>query len=144
MPPYVVFSDATLRDMLLYRPRTLDELGRISGIGAVKRERYGDDILAVLAALCCSVIGGVISGSAQGLIIQKIMDEQTRKLFYATQVFIITIPYLLFIPLGAYIAQVLGMSADDVFAAYVKKNAVNFQRQESGYTVKDESDNKHI
>ena len=42
------------------------------------------------------------------------------------------------------LAQVLGMGADDVFAAYVKKNAVNFKRQESGYTVKDESDNKHI
>ena len=28
------------------------------------------------------------------------------------------------------LAQVLGMSADDVFAAYVKKNAVNFQRQQ--------------
>jgi dimeric dUTPase (all-alpha-NTP-PPase superfamily) len=41
-------------------------------------------------------------------------------------------------------AQVLGMSADDVFAAYVKKNEVNFKRQESGYTVKDENDNKHI
>ena len=32
------------------------------------------------------------------------------------------------------LAQVLGMSADDVFNAYVKKNAVNFKRQESGYT----------
>src|SRR5476649_182718 len=42
------------------------------------------------------------------------------------------------------LAQVLGMSADDVFAAYVKKNEVNFKRQDSGYTVKDESDNKHI
>ena len=42
------------------------------------------------------------------------------------------------------LAQVLGLSADDVFAAYVKKNEVNFKRQESGYTVKDESDNKHI
>lgn len=41
-------------------------------------------------------------------------------------------------------AQVLGMSADDVFAAYVKKNAVNFQRQESGYTQKDHDDSKHI
>ena len=41
-------------------------------------------------------------------------------------------------------AQVLGMSADDVFDAYVKKNAVNFQRQESGYTQKDEHDSKHI
>ena len=42
------------------------------------------------------------------------------------------------------LAQVLGMSADDVFNAYVKKNEVNFKRQESGYTVKDESDSKHI
>ena len=42
------------------------------------------------------------------------------------------------------LAQVLGLSADDVFAAYVKKNEVNFKRQESGYTVKDENDNRHI
>ncbi|MPN47388.1 hypothetical protein SDC9_194990 [bioreactor metagenome] len=41
-------------------------------------------------------------------------------------------------------AQVLGMSADDVFNAYVRKNAVNFQRQESGYSVKDHNDSKHI
>ena len=41
-------------------------------------------------------------------------------------------------------AQVLGMSADDVFAAYMKKNEVNFKRQESGYTKKDEHDSKHI
>ena len=42
------------------------------------------------------------------------------------------------------IAQVLGMSADDVFQAYVKKNQVNIQRQESGYVKKDESDSRHI
>jgi dimeric dUTPase (all-alpha-NTP-PPase superfamily) len=41
-------------------------------------------------------------------------------------------------------AQVLGMSAADVFNAYVKKNEVNFKRQESGYAVKDEADSKHI
>jgi dimeric dUTPase (all-alpha-NTP-PPase superfamily) len=42
------------------------------------------------------------------------------------------------------LAQVLGMSADDVFEAYVKKNEVNFKRQESGYTKKDENDSRHI
>ena len=42
------------------------------------------------------------------------------------------------------LAQVLGMSADDVFEAYVKKNEVNFKRQDSGYTEKDEDDSKHI
>jgi dimeric dUTPase (all-alpha-NTP-PPase superfamily) len=41
-------------------------------------------------------------------------------------------------------AQVLGMTADDVYQAYLKKNAVNFQRQETGYTRKDEGDSKHI
>jgi dimeric dUTPase (all-alpha-NTP-PPase superfamily) len=42
------------------------------------------------------------------------------------------------------LAQVLGMSADDVFQAYLKKNAVNFQRQETGYQSKDEADSRHI
>ncbi|HYE31750.1 MAG TPA: dUTPase [Methylomirabilota bacterium] len=41
-------------------------------------------------------------------------------------------------------AQVLGMSADDVFQAYMKKNEVNFKRQEAGYTAKDHADSKHI
>ncbi|MDQ8187258.1 dUTPase [Pelagicoccus sp. SDUM812002] len=41
-------------------------------------------------------------------------------------------------------AQTLGMSADDVYDAYVAKNKVNHQRQESGYATKDESDSRHI
>ena len=42
------------------------------------------------------------------------------------------------------IAQVLGMSPEDVYQAYAKKNEVNFKRQDSGYAVKDEHDSKHI
>ena len=42
------------------------------------------------------------------------------------------------------IAQVLGMSADDVYQAYLKKNAVNHQRQDSGYVQKDADDSRHI
>jgi len=42
------------------------------------------------------------------------------------------------------LAQTLGMSADDVYQAYLKKNAVNHQRQESGYAEKDAADSKHI
>jgi dimeric dUTPase (all-alpha-NTP-PPase superfamily) len=42
------------------------------------------------------------------------------------------------------LAQVLGMSADDVFDAYLKKNEVNFKRQDTGYHVKDAHDSKHI
>jgi len=42
------------------------------------------------------------------------------------------------------LARTLGMSADDVYQAYVKKNQVNLQRQETGYVVKDEADSRHI
>ncbi len=42
------------------------------------------------------------------------------------------------------LAQVLGMSADDVHEAYLKKNKVNHDRQDSGYSEKDESDSRHI
>jgi ATP-dependent DNA helicase RecQ len=49
VPPYVIFGDATLREMVLYRPRNPDELGRVSGVGVVKLERYGADFLNELA-----------------------------------------------------------------------------------------------
>ena len=42
------------------------------------------------------------------------------------------------------LAQVMGMSADDVHQAYLKKNQVNHNRQESGYAKKDEDDSRHI
>ncbi|MCC5789411.1 MAG: dUTPase [Opitutales bacterium] len=42
------------------------------------------------------------------------------------------------------LAQVLGMTAEDVFQAYVKKNEVNHRRQDSGYSAKDTEDSKHI
>lgn len=42
------------------------------------------------------------------------------------------------------VAEILGMTADDVFAYYRDKNQVNLQRQESGYHTKDESDNRQV
>jgi len=42
------------------------------------------------------------------------------------------------------LAQILGLSAEDVHRLYTQKNKVNHQRQESGYAVKDEADNQQI
>ncbi|MGB0419305.1 MAG: dUTPase [Opitutales bacterium] len=42
------------------------------------------------------------------------------------------------------LAQVLGMTPEDVHAAYTKKNKVNHQRQDSGYVEKDAADSRHI
>jgi len=46
VPAYVVFSDATLRDMVLRRPRNEAEFAEVHGVGAVKLERYGEVFLA--------------------------------------------------------------------------------------------------
>jgi dimeric dUTPase (all-alpha-NTP-PPase superfamily) len=42
------------------------------------------------------------------------------------------------------LAQTLGMSSEDVFAAYVKKNKINHERQQSGYTAKNADDCREI
>jgi ATP-dependent DNA helicase RecQ len=45
VPPYVVASDRTLRDIAMLRPRSLDELAVAHGIGPTKLERYGEGLL---------------------------------------------------------------------------------------------------
>ncbi|MNU30050.1 ATP-dependent DNA helicase RecQ [compost metagenome] len=50
VPPYVIFQDKTLVEIALSEPRNLDALGRISGVGAGKLERYGKGVLEALAA----------------------------------------------------------------------------------------------
>ncbi|MDO9598640.1 MAG: DNA helicase RecQ [Azoarcus sp.] len=48
VPAYVIFHDATLREIAVGRPASLSELGGISGIGDRKLEAYGEDILRVV------------------------------------------------------------------------------------------------
>jgi ATP-dependent DNA helicase RecQ len=50
VPPYVIFHDSTLRQMLTDRPADEDALLAISGVGQAKLERYGNDFLQVLRA----------------------------------------------------------------------------------------------
>lgn len=50
VPPYIVFSDATLRDLARHRPTNRDELLTIHGIGVKKVAEYGDDLLAEITA----------------------------------------------------------------------------------------------
>ncbi|MDP2828087.1 MAG: DNA helicase RecQ [Sulfuricellaceae bacterium] len=48
VPPYVIFHDSTLLEMLNRRPGSLSEMGQISGIGQAKLVKYGDEFLQVL------------------------------------------------------------------------------------------------
>jgi ATP-dependent DNA helicase RecQ len=50
VPAYIVFGDATLRALAERRPGSLADLDGVSGIGAKKREAYGEAVLQVIAA----------------------------------------------------------------------------------------------
>lgn len=48
VPPYIVMSEATLRQLAEVRPRTVEEFGQISGIGEYKKKRYGALFVAAI------------------------------------------------------------------------------------------------
>jgi ATP-dependent DNA helicase RecQ len=48
LPPYVIFHDATLREIAAARPATLRALGEVGGVGARKLEAYGEAFLGVV------------------------------------------------------------------------------------------------
>ncbi|MBM3109141.1 DNA helicase RecQ [Pseudomonas sp. P66] len=48
VPPYVIFPDSTLLEMLRSQPSSLSEMAQVSGVGARKLERYGEAFLEVL------------------------------------------------------------------------------------------------
>ncbi len=48
VPPYVIFPDSTLLEMLRSQPGSMAEMAQVSGVGARKLDRYGEAFLAVL------------------------------------------------------------------------------------------------
>jgi ATP-dependent DNA helicase RecQ len=49
VPPYVIFHDSTLREIAARKPKNLNELATVQGVGAVKLERYGEAMLEALS-----------------------------------------------------------------------------------------------
>jgi ATP-dependent DNA helicase RecQ len=48
VPPYVIFHDSTLQEMVKSTPTSLDQFSRISGVGQAKLERYGEHFIKVI------------------------------------------------------------------------------------------------
>lgn len=52
VPPFVIFSDATLKDMCIKLPMTSDEFLNVNGVGELKLEKYGAAFLSVIENFC--------------------------------------------------------------------------------------------
>lgn len=48
LPPYIIFHDKTLVEMVKIRPQSLVEMSKISGVGEAKREKYGEIFLEIV------------------------------------------------------------------------------------------------
>ncbi|MCA6597628.1 MAG: DNA helicase RecQ [Pseudanabaena sp. M046S1SP1A06QC] len=48
VPPYVIFSNATLNQMAEQQPTTRKDFAKLSGVGAKKLEQYADDFIAII------------------------------------------------------------------------------------------------
>ncbi len=48
LPPYVVFQDRTLKEMVALRPKSAEQLLQLTGVGQAKLDRYGEDFLTLL------------------------------------------------------------------------------------------------
>ena len=48
VPPYVIFHDATLLEILRSKPTTIGEMANVSGVGAAKLQRYGTAFIKVI------------------------------------------------------------------------------------------------
>ena len=67
VPPYIIFSDATLQELATFMPLSMEDLGEISGFGAVKLEKYGEPFLEKVVDYC----------NSKGL--QSLMDKKQKK-----------------------------------------------------------------
>ena len=54
MPPYVILSDSSLLDLSTYLPLSMEDLGKISGFGAFKIEKYGQRFLSLVQDYCAT------------------------------------------------------------------------------------------
>ncbi|MHA6324525.1 DNA helicase RecQ [Roseivivax sp. CAU 1753] len=78
VPAYVIFNDRTLIEMAETRPRTLDDMAGISGVGAKKLDRYGHDFLSVIAgeAEALHPARRKLAGKSSGTLYDRLLAAQ--------------------------------------------------------------------
>ncbi|PTX50406.1 ATP-dependent DNA helicase RecQ [Gemmobacter caeni] len=80
VPAYVIFPDRTLIEMAERRPATLDEMSRVSGVGAKKLESYGTAFLSVINGAADPVhpARARLAGQPAGALFDLLAEAQLR------------------------------------------------------------------
>ncbi|MEO1550662.1 MAG: DNA helicase RecQ [Pseudomonadota bacterium] len=79
VPAYVVFPDRTLVEMVTQRPESLDEMARVSGVGAKKLATYGQSFLDVLCgAAPVHPSRAKLAGQSEGVVFDALVEAQSK------------------------------------------------------------------
>jgi ATP-dependent DNA helicase RecQ len=81
VPAYVVFPDRTLAEMAERRPATLDQMAAISGVGAVKLDRFGAEFLSVILGAPAPDLHPArraLAGQDAGAVFDRLADASRR------------------------------------------------------------------
>jgi len=70
---------------------------------------YNPNLVSISIGTLIGFIGAAIVGVSHGLLISDLMPENKRKIYFSAYGILITIPYIIMIPTGAYIAQIYGL-----------------------------------
>ncbi len=79
-PAYIIFNDRTLIEMAERKPRTLDEMAQIGGVGAKKLESYGKAFLEVIAGAVEDMHPArrKLAGRSEGAIYDRLLEVQAN------------------------------------------------------------------
>jgi hypothetical protein len=70
---------------------------------------YNPHFISITLANAFSVLGAVILGMGQGLLVRKLLSEEQRKLYFAALSIAVIIPFIILIPIGSWLAQAYGL-----------------------------------
>ncbi|WP_411891541.1 DNA helicase RecQ [Yoonia sp. SDW83-1] len=79
-PAYIIFNDRTLIEMAERKPRTLDEMAQIGGVGAKKLESYGKAFLEVIAGAVADMHPArrKLAGRSEGAVYDRLLEVQAN------------------------------------------------------------------
>ena len=77
LPPYVIFQDPSLADMAIHYPITIEEMQNISGVGAGKAKKFGEEFIALIKAYVeeKEII------RPQDMVVKSVANKSSNKIF---------------------------------------------------------------
>ena len=70
---------------------------------------YNPNLVSITVGILLGMMGSAIVGLAQGFLAMEILPEKLRESYFSINTFFVTLPYLITVPAGGYLGQIMGL-----------------------------------